>query len=607
MLKKLKKAMLLVAGISLLAFSVASCNNGSNSVDPEDNPNNQEGTSDPGSNQGSQQQDPENPPVDPDKDAIILDATSAAATGGWAYITYSLADYAGKKVKVSFSCDMKVENAADAGSLLQWQINSSDYPTIVSRNFTPADKDYVTLSGEYELESVAATNVIYLSTFGLDAVKDNLKIYVKNLKWNASYSVEKEASQDDLEALTPSGWAYVTYSMSDYVGKKVIVNFSCEMKVENPDGVTFEADNGYKLKWQLNNNNTYPEIVTHVFTADETDFVKVEGSNAEPIEIANGALLYLSTNNETPNIKVYVKNIKYTVSYEESGVAEEEPEKIEYPTDIFTVGDAGSCGIVLRDGAKEAFTVFTEGSAAASFNTNADGSVTWIATAAGGGGGGVAFYVKSNKEEINFANYDSIDIELVYSPVTGAWNPKAQKPGFCMRILPWDSTGMFGGYEDLLYFDAPAEYGTLTQNIPITDKFVNKIKTSSDFDSILGFAIKFNDYNRGNDNGDQLKVQLKNVKFNAKANAAEDKAFDDGLTDAQRGKVEEINYPTRDWSVDADKVTDADKYNKHAWVYLPAGYDATDKETKYPVFILLHGFGQNENTWGLSDTTWWKD
>jgi len=157
MLKKLKKAMLLVAGISLLAFSVASCNNGSNSVDPEDNPNNQEGTSDPGSNQGSQQQDPENPPVDPDKDAIILDATSAAATGGWAYITYSLADYAGKKVKVSFSCDMKVENAADAGSLLQWQINSSDYPTIVSRNFTPADKDYVTLSGEYELESVAAT------------------------------------------------------------------------------------------------------------------------------------------------------------------------------------------------------------------------------------------------------------------------------------------------------------------------------------------------------------------------------------------------------------------------------------------------------------------
>ena len=48
-------------------------------------------------------------------------------------------------------------------------------------------------------------------------------------------------------------------------------------------------------------------------------------------------------------------------------------------------------------------------------------------------------------------------------------------------------------------------------------------------------------------------------------------------------------------------MIDDDKYEKQAWVYLPAGYDASDKDTKYPVFILLHGFGQNENTWGLSN------
>ncbi len=414
--------------------------------------------------------------------------------------------------------------------------------------------------------------------------------------------VTKEFTQDDLTDMTPSGWAYVTYPLSDFAGKEVTIDFSCEMKLDNPDGVKFDDEGveatGYKLKWQINDGSTYPEVVTHIFTADETDWVKVEGKNATPVKISSGNLLYLSTNNETPNIKVSVRNIKYTVTY--GGKEEKKPEAKVYPTDIFKVGEAGSCGITLGD-TKEAFTVFTEGSAAASVKTEADGSVTWVATAAGGGGGGVAFYVKASKEEIQIANYESIDIEMVYSPVTGAWNPEAQKPGFCMRVLPWDSTGMFGGYEDLEYFDATEEYGTLTKTITIPATFADKIIKSSDFDSILGFAIKFNDYNRGNTDGDQLKVQLKSVKFNKKANAVADKAFDDGLTDAQRGTVKSIEYPTRDWSVEADKVTDADKYNKHAWVYLPAGYDAADKETKYPVFILLHGFGQNENTWGLSD------
>ncbi len=419
--------------------------------------------------------------------------------------------------------------------------------------------------------------------------------------------VTKEFTQPDLESLATSSWAYVTYPLNDFAGKEVTISISCEMKLENPDGEKFDDTDdetsknpgGYLLKWQINDGSTYPLVTTHLFTADETDWVKVEGKNETPVRIANGNVLYLSTNNKTlPNLKVSVRNIKYTVTY--GGKEEKKPEAKVYPTDIFTVGEAGSCGITLGD-TKEAFTVFTDGSAAANIQTETDGSVTWIATAAGGGGGGVAFYVKASKEEIQIANYESIDIEMVYSPVTGAWNPEAQKPGFCMRVLPWDSTGMFGGYEDLEYFDAAEEYGTLTKTLTIPATFADKIKKSSDFDAILGFAIKFNDYNRGNTDGDQLKVQLKSVKFNKKANAVADKAFDDGLTAAQRGTVKSIEYPTRDWSVAADKVTDADKYNKHAWVYLPAGYNAEDKDTKYPVFILLHGFGQNENTWGLSD------
>ncbi len=256
-------------------------------------------------------------------------------------------------------------------------------------------------------------------------------------------------------------------------------------------------------------------------------------------------------------------------------------------------------GLTLRD-KTEGFTIFAEGSVAENITVESDGSISWVATAAGGAGGGVAFYVNSDKSEINIGNYKSIDIEFDYAPVEGKWNPKAQLPGFCMRILPWDSTGLFGGYEDLEYFDSTELSGSLTKTINIPDNFADRIKASSDFDSILGFALKFNDYNRGNSDGDQLKVTLKSVKFNAKDGAPQDKAFDDGLTAAQRGKVVEINYPTRDYTVAQASLTDADKYNKHAFVYLPADYDAADTETKYPVFILLHGFGQNEYTWGLT-------
>ena len=255
-------------------------------------------------------------------------------------------------------------------------------------------------------------------------------------------------------------------------------------------------------------------------------------------------------------------------------------------------------GITLRD-TKEKFSIFREGSAASNIEQAEDGSVSWIASAAGGGGGGVCFYVKSNKEEINIVNYESIDIELDYSTVENRWDANAKNPGFVLRILPWDSTGMFGGFEELEYIDCEAKSGTLKKNIKIPSDFAEKVKASCDFDSILGFGIKFNDYNRGNKDGDQLKVQLKNVKFNPKGDAGEDKAFDDGLEESEHGTVVEINYPTKDYTV--EHITDSDRYEKHGWVYLPAGYDPSDKDTKYPVFILLHGFGQNENTWGLSN------
>ena len=232
-------------------------------------------------------------------------------------------------------------------------------------------------------------------------------------------------------------------------------------------------------------------------------------------------------------------------------------------------------GITLRD-KTEKFTVFKEGSAASNIKEEDDGSVSWVASAAGGGGGGASFYIKSSKEEINIANYESMDIELDYSTVDGKWDAGAKNPSFVIRILPYDSTGLFGGYEELAYIDGDGKSGTLKKNIKIPSDFAEKVVESCDFDSILAFGVKFNDYNRGNKDGDQLKVTLKTVKFNAKEDADEDKAFDDGLEDDQRGKVIEINYPTKDYTM----TTNPAKYEKHAWVYLLAGYDESDKDTK---------------------------
>jgi len=262
--------------------------------------------------------------------------------------------------------------------------------------------------------------------------------------------------------------------------------------------------------------------------------------------------------------------------------------------------DETTYGITLRD-TKEKFTIYTEGSVAEDIKQADDGSVSWVSTASGGAGGGISLYVKSTKEEINIANYESIDLEFDYNIVEGKWNETAEDPGFCLRILPWDTTGMFGGFEDLDCFETGAPSGSFETNLKIPADFASKIIKSSDFDSVLGIALKFNDYLRGNDNGDQLAVTLKNVTFHPKEGAAEDTPFDDGLKPEEHGTVKEIYYPTRDYTVEEANLTDADKYEKHAWVYLPAGYDASDKDTTYPLFVLLHGGGQNENSWGLTD------
>ncbi len=238
-----------------------------------------------------------------------------------------------------------------------------------------------------------------------------------------------------------------------------------------------------------------------------------------------------------------------------------------------------------------------DGSQAKDITFNADGTVTYVASAFASGGG-VVFYIKPDKSIINISNYDSVDIEVDCAPVEGKWAPGAKSPGFGFRLFTPEATGFWSGFEDVEYFEyeGKGSGGTIVKNVKITEPWVGKYVESCEKDDVLGFTLKFNAYQRGNKDNDELKVTIKSIKFNKKPGTPADKPTSDGLSDADRGTVVKITYPSHDY------VTgDTTGYQKPAWVYLPAGYNAQDTNTKYPLLILMHGGGQNENTWGLTD------
>ena len=330
--------------------------------------------------------------------------------------------------------------------------------------------------------------------------------------------VTKEFTLADMELdgnKPSSSWAYFTEDLSAFAGKEVTINLTADVEVEN------NTTEDYKIWFQINNGSEYPGVngETDLF-APGTNKKTITGSTK--ITINSGALLYLTTHNTTADVKIKITNFKYTVTSDGSAEEEKpsEPAK-EYPTDIFTVGEAGTCGIQIGDGELKPFEIIKKD--AADVVVNSDGSVQWISTAIGGGAGGVSFYIKEDKSEINIANYESIELEFVYSPITGKWSSKARNPEFCLRILPWDATGLFGGAIDLQYFSGGSEYGTYKGTISIPTDFKEKIINSSDEDCVLGFGLKFNDWNSNNkENFDQIRVQLKKVKFNKKAGAPAD-------------------------------------------------------------------------------------
>ncbi|MBQ6173881.1 MAG: hypothetical protein IJK28_04595 [Clostridia bacterium] len=67
----------------------------------------------------------------------------------------------------------------------------------------------------------------------------------------------------------------------------------------------------------------------------------------------------------------------------------------------------------------------------------------------------------------------------------------------------------------------------------------------------------------------------------------------DRMVIKEKGTVERIAYPSRDYAGDGAEIT------KHAVVYLPFGYSA---DGEYDVLVLCHGVGGTEDEWSFGRT-----
>ena len=219
------------------------------------------------------------------------------------------------------------------------------------------------------------------------------------------------------------------------------------------------------------------------------------------------------------------------------------------------------------------------------FKIEADGSVTYVANGQYSGGG-ACFYIKPDQSIINIENYESIDVEYEYEPVSGKWN-SADNPKWCFNVYSDDSSGFWSGGNTVEYIEEKAFKGSFKHTVRVGASLEGDMKA---------FALKLNTYNTKNESSSSAcKVRIKKVTFNKKAGAPEDAPSDDGLTDEQRGKIIEIKYPTKDYLNNGTET-----YEKPARVYLPAGFNADDKDTKYPVLFLMHGVQGYEGEWGMT-------
>lgn len=128
-------------------------------------------------------------------------------------------------------------------------------------------------------------------------------------------TVTKNQTVDGLDGVTVikgsdnNGWAFTTVPLTAYEGKTVKVTAKVKMKVVDSTG----AKN--HLMWQLNNGDAYPVVAEKDIPSNK--WVTFEGTTEEAVDIASGALFYLSNYQLTSeNLTIYVKTLYVTVKEE---------------------------------------------------------------------------------------------------------------------------------------------------------------------------------------------------------------------------------------------------------------------------------------------------
>ena len=138
-------------------------------------------------------------------------------------------------------------------------------------------------------------------------------------------TISNDYTQDDAEidgsSLDNSAQAFFSYSLSEYKNKAVTISFSAEMKVEN------SSSSSRYLMWQVDVSD-YPIIASQTFEIGTSDWITVSGTNKDSILLGDNNKLYLSTyntntgSNDPANLKISIKNVKYTVTVHEAPAGE---------------------------------------------------------------------------------------------------------------------------------------------------------------------------------------------------------------------------------------------------------------------------------------------
>ena len=128
-----------------------------------------------------------------------------------------------------------------------------------------------------------------------------------------------EFTQSDVEidgSTIGNNYAFIEYSLSAYKNQNVTISFSADMKVVNT------GTKDQRLMWQVN-INSYPVITEHTFKPGTTNYVTVSGKK-EDIQLGANNAIYLSTyQTDAANLKIYLKNVKYTIEGKPGQIVEE--------------------------------------------------------------------------------------------------------------------------------------------------------------------------------------------------------------------------------------------------------------------------------------------